>query len=157
MKHIVESVDEMYHATAPFGEVIIDAVLDAIRKTRTRHSSDIALLLDVDRRKLNDAFEILTGIDLTSLINEWRMLQAKYLLDDKSLSVQEVANRCGFVQSKNLIFAFRRRWGTTPYAYRTGKLLRNSNYTVNKDYHTRKKALNIAKEHLQGKEEQSEK
>ena len=51
-------------------------------------------------------------------------------------------------QQKNLILAFRRRWGTTPYAYRTGKLLRNGNYAVNKDYHSRKNALNIAKEHL---------
>ncbi|MBO4754103.1 MAG: hypothetical protein J5543_05880, partial [Bacteroidales bacterium] len=54
----------------------------------------------------------------------------------------------GFRQKKNLILAFRRRWGTTPNAYRTGKLLRNSNYVVNKDYHTRKNALDIAKEHL---------
>lgn len=30
----------------------------------------------------------------------------------------------------------------------TGKLLRNGDYAVNKDYHTRKNALNIAKEHL---------
>ena len=47
MKHIVESVEEMYHAMVPFGEVIIDAVLDAIRKTRTQSAGDIALLLDV--------------------------------------------------------------------------------------------------------------
>ena len=41
-----------------------------------------------------------------------------------------------------------RRRDTTPYAYRTGKLLHNGNFTVNKDYHTRKNALNIAKDHL---------
>ncbi len=33
-------------------------------------------------------------------------------------------------------------------AYRTGKLLRNSNYAVNRDFHSRKTALDIAKEHL---------
>ena len=148
MKHIVESVEEMYHAREPTGEVIIDSVLDALRKTRTQRSSDIALLLDVDHHQLNAAFKMLTGMNLSTLITEWRMLQAKDLLDDKSLSVQAVANRCGFRQKKNLILAFRRRWGTTPYAYRTGKLLRNSNYVVNKDYHTRKNALDIAKEHL---------
>ena len=148
MKHIVESVEEMYHAMAPFGEVIIDAVLDAVRKTRTQSAGDIALLLDADRRLLNDAFLLLTGMNLSTLIIEWRMMQAKDLLDNKSLSVQEVAYRCGFKRQKNLILAFRRRYGTTPQAYRTGKLLRNSNYVVNKDYHSRKTALDIAKEHL---------
>ena len=154
MKHIVESVEEMYHAMVPFGEVIIDAVLDAVRKTRTQSAGDIALLLDADRRLLNDAFLLLTGMNLSTLIVEWRMMQAKDLLDDKSLSVQEVAYRCGFKQQKNLILAFRRRWGTTPQAYRTGKLLRNSNYVVNKDYQTRKHALDIAKEHLSQTSEQ---
>ena len=148
MKHIVESVEEMYHAREPTGEVIIDAVVDAVRKTRTQRSSDIALLLDVEHRMLNDAFKMLTGMNLSTMIIEWRMMQAKDLLDDKSLSVLEVAHRCGFKRQKNLILAFRRRWGTTPQAYRTGKLLRNSNYVVNKDYHTRKTALDIAKEHL---------
>jgi AraC-like DNA-binding protein len=148
MKHIVESVEELFYAKEPFGEVIIDSVLDAVRKTRTQRSSDIALLLDVDHHQLNAAFKLLTGMNLSTLIVEWRMMQAKDLLDDKSLSVKEVAHRCGFKQQKNLILAFRQRWGTTPYAYRTGKLLRNSNYAVNKDYHTRKNALNIAKEHL---------
>ena len=145
MKHIVESVEEMYHAREPTGEVIIDEVVNAVRKTRTQRSSDIALLLDVEHRQLNDAFKMLTGINLSTMIIEWR---AKDLLDDKSLSVTEVAHRCGFKRQKNLILAFRRRWGTTPQAYRTGKLLRNGNYVVNKDYHSRKNALDIAKEHL---------
>jgi AraC-like DNA-binding protein len=122
--------------------------VDAVRKTKTQRASDIALLLDVEHRLLNDAFKMLTGMNLSTMIIEWRMLQAKELLDRKDLSVQEVANRCGFKQQKNLILAFRRRWGTTPQAYRTGKLIRNSNYVVNKDPRSRKNALDVAKEHL---------
>ena len=148
MKHIVESVEEMYYRREPTGEVIVDEVVDAVRKTKTQRASDIALLLDVEHRLLNDAFKVLTGMNLSTMIFEWRMLQAKELLDRKDLSVQEVANRCGFKQQKNLILAFRRRWGTTPQAYRTGKLIRNSNYVVNKDPRSRKNALDVAKEHL---------
>ena len=148
MKHIVESVEEMYYRREPTGEVIVDEVVDAVRKTKTQRASDIALLLDVEHRLLNDAFKMLTGMNLSTMIFEWRMLQAKELLDRKDLSVQEVANRCGFKQQKNLILAFRRRWGTTPQAYRTGKLIRNSNYVVNKDPRSRKNALDVAKEHL---------
>ena len=148
MKHIVESVEEMYYRREPTGEVIVDEVMDAVRKTKTQRASDIALLLDVEHRLLNDAFKMLTGMNLSTMIIEWRMLQAKELLDRKDLSVQEVANRCGFKQQKNLILAFRRRWGTTPQAYRTGKLIPNSNYVVNKDPRSRKNALDVAKEHL---------
>ncbi len=148
MRHIVESVEEMYYRREPTGEVIVDEVVDAVRKTKTQRASDIALLLDVEHRLLNDAFKMLTGMNLSTMIIEWRMLQAKELLDRKDLSVQEVANRCGFKQQKNLILAFRRRWGTTPQAYRTGKLIRNSNYVVNKDPRSRKNALDVAKEHL---------
>ena len=148
MRHIVESVEEMYYRREPTGEVIVDEVVDAVRKTKTQRASDIALLLDVEHRLLNDAFKMLTGMNLSTMIFEWRMLQAKELLDRKDLSVQEVANRCGFKQQKNLILAFRRRWGTTPQAYRTGKLIRNSNYVVNKDPRSRKNALDVAKEHL---------
>ncbi len=154
MKHIVESVEEMYYRREPTGEVIVDEVVDAVRKTKTQRASDIALLLDVEHRLLNDAFKMLTGMNLSTMIIEWRMLQAKELLDRKDLSVQEVANRCGFKQQKNLILAFRRRWGTTPQAYRTGKLNRNSNYVVNKDPRSRKNALDVAKEHLSRIDEQ---
>ncbi len=150
MKHIVETVEELYEAREPTGEVIIDEVVKSIRSTRTQKAADIALLLNADRRVLSNAIELLTGFSLGQLIIEWRMLQARDLLDDESLSVQEVAKRCGFMQQKNLIIAFRRRWGTTPFAYRTGKLIRNSNYVVNRDYHTRKSALKIAKEHREG-------
>jgi transcriptional regulator GlxA family with amidase domain len=143
MKHIIENVEELYHAREPTGEIIIDAVVDLVRKTRTQKAGDIALLLDVNRRNLSIAFELLTGIPLDTLLREWRMLQARDMLDDKSLSVQDVANKCGFKQQKNLIIAFRRRWGTTPQAYRTGKLNKNSNYVVNKDYRSRRKALSI--------------
>lgn len=154
MKHIVESVEEMYHAMVPFGEVIIDAVLDAVRKNRTQSTGDIALLLDTDRQLLNDAFLLLSGINLSTMIIEWRIMQAKDLLDDKSLPVLEVTHRCGIKHQKNLILAFRRRWGTTTNAYRIGKLLRNSNYVFNRDHHTRKTALDIAKEHLSQIDEQ---
>ena len=154
MKHIAESVEELYNSTKPFGEIIIDAVVEAIRKTSTQRSGDIALLLDADHRMLNDAFKLLTGMNLSTLVVEWRMLQARDLLDDRSLTVQEVAHRCGFRQQKNLILAFRRRWGTTPQAFRTGRLLRNSNYVVNRDYHSRKAALDIAREHLSRTDEQ---
>ena len=57
MKHIVETVEQLYNTNEPTGEMIIDEVVDAVRKTQTQNASDIALLLDVDRRDLSIAFK----------------------------------------------------------------------------------------------------
>ena len=72
------------------------------------------------------------------------MLQAIDLLDDDSLSFEEVAHRCGFKREKNLIAAIRERYGTTPYAYRNGSVIRNSNYRFNREAHQRKRIVENA-------------
>ncbi len=137
MRKMMESVEELYRMDEATGEVIVDEVVRALRKSSTQWAGDIAILLNVDRRSLSIAFELLTGMPLNKMVREWRLLQARDLLSDMSLSVQEVANRCGFKQQKNLITAFRKRFGTTPYAFRTGKIIRNSNYLINRQ--TRKR------------------
>ncbi len=129
----------------PTGEAIIDEVVNLLRRTKTKSAADIALHMEVLLRDLSIAIKMLTGIPLNDMVLEWRMLQAKDLLDDKSLSLRVVADRCGFRRNKNLIIAFRRRWGTTPQAYRTGRLRRNCNYVVNRDNCRRLDALRRTK------------
>ena len=75
---------------------------------------------------------------------QWRMRQAIDLLDDENLSVEEVARRCGFRREKNLISAIHERFGTTPYAYRNGSVLRNGNYRFNQETHQRKNIIENA-------------
>ncbi len=89
MKHIVESVEEMYHAREPTGEVIIDEVVNAIRCTVTHRSEDIALLLDVDQRELWNSVHMLTGMRLNDIILHWRVLQAKEKWDANHAIFQE--------------------------------------------------------------------
>ena len=114
MKHIVESVEAMYHAMVPFGEVIIDEVVNAIRCTNTHRSEDIALLLDVDQRELWNSVHMLTGMRLNDIILHWRVLQAKEKWDanqalfrdyKESIKNQEVPE--GFVMTKKMKDAYR--------------------------------------------------
>ena len=116
MKHIVESVEEMFHAREPTGEVIIDEVVDAVRKTRTQRSSDIALLLDVDQRELWHSVHMLTGLRLNDIILHWRVLQAKEKWDANLALFQEYKEIIkvkkqeapeGFVMSKKMKDAHR--------------------------------------------------
>ena len=77
MKHIVESVEEMYHAKAPFGEVIVDEVLNILRHYKLIYPEDVALLMDVKVRDLRSAWFMLTGTRLIDVITEWRLMQAQ--------------------------------------------------------------------------------
>ena len=43
MKHIIESVEEMYHAKEPFGEVIVDEVLNILRHYKLIYPASVAI------------------------------------------------------------------------------------------------------------------
>ena len=77
MKHIVESVEEMYHARQPTGEVIVDEVINILRNYKLIYPEDVALLMDVKVRDLRAAWFMLTGTRLIDVITHWRVLQAQ--------------------------------------------------------------------------------
>ena len=116
MKHIVESVEELFHAREPTEEVIIDEVVNAIRCTNTHRSEDIALLLDVDQRELWHSIHMLTGMRLNDIILHWRVLQAKEKWDaqealfqdyKESIKVKKQEAPEGFVMTKKMKDAHR--------------------------------------------------
>ena len=116
MKHIVVSVEELFHAREPTGEMIIDEVVKTLRSTNTHHSQDIALLLDVNPRELCNSVHMLTGLRLNDIILHWRVLQAKEKWDANQALFQEQEERIkvmnrevpeGFVISKKLKDAHR--------------------------------------------------
>ncbi len=140
MKHVIESVEELYHAQGPTGEMIIDEVVNAIRCTRTHRSEDIALLLYVEPRELWHAVHMLTGMRLNDIILHWRVLQAKekwdanlaLYQDDKeryrskvsTVSLNEIASRYGWKSFRSLQRTARRFgivFETLPYAVRKRK------------------------------------
>ena len=77
MKHIVESVEELYNRKEPTGEAIVDAVVEILRKFRLIYPEDVALLLDVKVRDLRGAWLILTGMKLIDCITQWRVLRPR--------------------------------------------------------------------------------
>ena len=144
----VSTVEELYKSNgAPTGEIIVDAVVDNVKRTTTHSSADIAsadiaLLLKVKNLTwLSGAMQLLVGLPLQEFIFRWRLMQAIDLLDNPELSVAEVARRTGFRSENYLISVFRRRLGITPYAYRNGTVLRNGRYPFNQSAHDRKMLL----------------
>ena len=115
MKHIVESVEEMFHAREPTGEVIIDEVVNAIRCTNTHRSEDIALLLDVDQRELWHSIHMLTGMRLNDIILHWRVLQAKEKWDANQALFQEYKERYRYNVSTRCLDEIAKRYGWDSY------------------------------------------
>ena len=127
MKHIVESVEEMYHAKEPYGEVTVDEVLDILRRYKLIYPEDVALLMDVKVRDLRSAWFMLTGTRLIDVITEWRLMQAQdtirkrmdSLLPDKPGKpairkiLFEVAFRCGWRTERVMSNVFERYCGCT--------------------------------------------
>lgn len=63
-------------------------------------------------------FKQLYNTNPARFINEVRINQAKQLLTDKSLSVQEISERCGFTNAYYFARVFRSITGISPTAYR---------------------------------------
>lgn len=140
--HPIYSVQDLYdqqeHET---GEIIIDATVYAIMHTTTREAEKIAQLTGTDRKKLTVALELLVGMPLKDMIDEWRMLQARDLCLQQDMTLEEVATQCGFCSYKGFSQAVLRRWGTTPYAIRTGHVINNGNYQLNRSSTSRSEAV----------------
>ena len=127
MKHIVESVEEMYHARQPTGEAIVDEVIDILRHYKLIYPEDVALLMDVKPRDLRSAWYMLTGTRLVDVITHWRLFQAQDWLRERlgelyaeSLTkkdlvklLKETAHRCGWKSEVVMSHIFKRYCGCT--------------------------------------------
>ena len=86
MKPIVTSVEELYNSREGTGEVILDEMAGILRTTRIIEVRDMALLMDVSAHALNMAVRLLTGMTVRTIINRWRLLQARDLLRTKAVA-----------------------------------------------------------------------
>lgn len=131
MKHIVESVEELYRAQEPTGERIVDEVVNVLRHYKMIYPEDVALILDVRPYELRAAWHMLTGMRLVDAIARWRMLQAQEMIL-KDLSVRgdtaqdlrearaflkEVARRCGWRSERVMSHVFERYCGCSAVAW----------------------------------------
>ena len=74
----------------------------------------------MSKRTLARRFLETTGTSPADWVTGLRIALAKELLETTTLSVEEVADRCGFGSSFTLRHHFRKRLQTNPLAYRAG-------------------------------------
>jgi transcriptional regulator GlxA family with amidase domain len=72
-------------------------------------------------RQLQRKFQSAFGITPQEFLLKTRVLAAMRLLRETSLTISEIANRCGFVDASSFSAHFRKRAGESPRKYREAK------------------------------------
>jgi AraC-like DNA-binding protein len=84
-----------------------------------RHQDDLAKECGVDVNYLNILFTKETGKTLYTYLTDVRMEHAKFLLEERKLSIVEIASRVGYPNGNSFSRAFRRYMRQTPMLYRS--------------------------------------
>lgn len=100
------------------GSMIINAVVKILMETSIRRTEQMAALLEVDALELTHAVHLLTGISLQEFILQYRRRQAVEYVQCTSLSLDEIASRCGFQSTNTFVKQFRIHTGMPPKQYR---------------------------------------
>jgi AraC-like DNA-binding protein len=92
------------------------AVKEHINKYYDQSCSIIGLaqLAGINQMKLKDGFKELFGTTVFGYINDVRMNEAKRLLLDEKLYVNEVADRVGYKHPQHFTIAFKKKFGIAP-------------------------------------------
>ncbi|MDE6992632.1 MAG: helix-turn-helix transcriptional regulator, partial [Lachnospiraceae bacterium] len=80
--------------------------------------SDLAGQVNLNEQYFCRLFKKAIGYSPIAYINEYRIKQAKRLLEETDLQVTEVCLESGFNNFGNFLQEFRRHTGTTPLQYR---------------------------------------
>jgi len=80
--------------------------------------SDLEKLTGTNSKQLNNAFKKCAGVTVYEYLREERMKEARNLIKQTNLSIQDIAYQVGFTESANFSTAFKQRFGFTPREFR---------------------------------------
>lgn len=83
---------------------------------------ELAARLGTHEKRLARAFRARTGKSVFAFVREARLAEARRLLVESALTVEEVALAVGFTVPANFSTAFREHFGTTPTGFRATRL-----------------------------------
>ncbi len=79
---------------------------------------EIARMVGTHEKKLVQIFRERLGTTVSGFVTEERIRQARTLLEETAMSVQQIAEQVGYGNAGNFTTAFRKRLGVTPTTYR---------------------------------------
>lgn len=105
-------------------EHLVSAMLKAIEEhldDENYNADQLARDVAMSRASLYNKLKTMLGITPTDFIRNVRLKRAARLIEDTTLSVNEIATRVGFVTARNFSSQFKKMFGLTPSEYREGK------------------------------------
>lgn len=79
---------------------------------------DLARCAGMSRSRFADRFARTVGMPPMTYLTDWRLLKARALLHDTGLSIDEIAERCGYASVPSFSRRFKSRFGAGPGAFR---------------------------------------
>lgn len=86
---------------------------------RTPRLQELADVVGTNTRRLNDAFRRITGSTALEFLRVERMKEARMLLENTHIGINEIAAELGFSSGGNFSTAFKERYGVSPKIFRS--------------------------------------
>ncbi len=121
MRQIQWVVEQLAQTENESGSRIIDSViqfLDANYQDFNVSSKSVALECHISVPYLNSLFKQKTGKTLAAYLKQLRLEKAKQMLVETSLSVEAIARKVGFENTKYFYTLFKNEYGASPSSYR---------------------------------------
>ena len=115
-------LDEVGQKTA--GKQDVSAVVQKVKRIiQNRYNEDISLDMLAEEvgfapAYLSYIFKKETGENIVKYITDYRMEQAKRLLDEGALKIVQIAKQCGYDNQSYFNRLFKNAYGITPKQYR---------------------------------------
>ena len=111
----------------PGTSVRLRAALAHITKNYLRHvpESEVALLCNMSPSRFCREFKAEFGVTFVEYLASYRVIQAKRLLTNPTMSVADVASAVGFNDPSYFTRVFRKQEGVSPSEYRAGTVFRS--------------------------------
>lgn len=113
---IIEDQSKVTHGSAESVDRVIDYMMDNLRENLS--IDDIANAVGLNKHYMNRLFVRQTGVTPHKYFNNMRIQEARRLLLTTSMSVENVADACGFQNTSNFIRLFRNHTDMTPSVFR---------------------------------------
>ena len=87
------------------------------RMTDPPSLEELAIEIGLSLKKLKDGFKQLYGDTVFSYLLDYKMNEARRMLDSQKYNVNEVGLKLGYSTASHFIAAFKKKYGTTPKKY----------------------------------------
>lgn len=112
------------HSDLPVNQSLLHPYINRVNIYIQKHMSEpmtiteLATSVGLHRSYLSSLYKEITGLSPLQYLQSVRLTKSKHLLETSTLSVSSIAQACGFERAESYIKLFKRRFGTTPAAYR---------------------------------------